>query len=210
MVSVPCTTLMPPSSSTATSERLGRKLSCVHRRARASMPSRLVVSQQAGLVLESLLHQRHAAEGFDDPDAGGHLFDDRGQVALLVLEAARDDLVLVVEPVAEVGDRQHAGDDDERQLPVQAEHQDEDDGEGHDRLQEPDQAEAHEAAHGGDVGDGSRQQLARLPVVVEGDLQVLQVRVEVVAQVGLHAQRRDARVVAPQEDEDELEQRRWR
>ena len=59
-----------------------------------------------------------------------------------------------------------------------------------------------------DVGDRARQQLPRLPVVVERDLQALEVRVEVVAQVGLHAERRDAREVAAQVDEDELEQRR--
>jgi hypothetical protein len=41
---------------------------------------------------------------------------------------------------------------------------------------------------------------------MEGNLERLQVRVEVVAQVGLHTQRHDARVVAAEVDEDELQQ----
>ena len=44
-----------------------------------------------------------------------------------------------------------------------------------------------------------------MPVVVERDLQILQVRIEVVAKVSLHAQRGDARVVPPHDDENELE-----
>jgi hypothetical protein len=77
-------------------------------------------------------------------------------------------------------------------LPVELQHQREHDDEGDDGLEEPDQAEADKAPHGCDVRDRARQQLTRLPVVVERDLQVLQVRVEVVAQVRLHAQRSDA------------------
>ena len=42
IVSVPCTTLNPPSSSTATSDRFGRKLSCVHSSERDWIPFRLV------------------------------------------------------------------------------------------------------------------------------------------------------------------------
>src|SRR6266851_361866 len=120
-------------------------------------------------------------------------------------DAPSDDLVLLVERVAEVRDRQHAQHRHDRELPVELRHQHEHDGERDDGLQEPDQPEAHEAAHRPDVGDGARQQLTRLPVVVEGDLQALQVRVEVVAQVGLHPQRGAAREVAPQVDEDELQ-----
>ena len=40
---------------------------------------------------------------------------------------------------------------------------------------------------------------------MEGDLQALEVRVKIVPEVGLHAQRGHARKVAPQIDEDELE-----
>src|SRR5581483_3180229 len=146
--------------------------------------------KQPRLRVEALLHQGHPAEGLDDADARRHLFDDRGEVALLVLHAPREDLVLVVELVAEVDDRQHADDDRE----------------GDDRLHEPDEPEAHEPAHRRNVGDCARQQLARLPVVVERHLQALEVRVEVVAQVGLHAQRRDAGEVPAHEDHRELEQ----
>ncbi len=42
---------------------------------------------------------------------------------------------------------------------------------------------------------------------MERDLQALEVRVEVVAQVGLHVERGDAGEVAAQQDEDKLEPR---
>ena len=93
-------------------------------------------------------------------------------------------------------DRQHADHDRQGQPPVEAPHEDEDDCKGDDRLQEPDQPEADEAANRRNVGDCAREQLPRLPVVVKRDLQVLQVGVEVVAEVGLHPERRDARVSA--------------
>src|SRR5450759_296438 len=178
---------------------------CPQQRARLD-PLEAHCSQQPGLVLEALLHQGHAPERLDDADAGGHLLDDRGEVTLLVLQAARDRLVLVMELVAEVSDGKHEQRHHDRHLPVELHHQYENDRERHDRLQEPDQPEAHEAADRGDIGDRARQQLPRLPGVVEGNLQRLQVRVEVVAQVGLHAQRDGARVVAAQVDEKELRQ----
>src|SRR5207245_6967563 len=59
---------------------------------------------------------------------------------------------------------------------------------------------------GGEGGYRARQELTGLPVVVKGHLQVLEVGIEVVPQVGFHAQRGNARVVPAQVDEDELEQ----
>jgi hypothetical protein len=125
------------------------------------------LAQQARLRFEAFLHQRHPAERLDDADACRHLLDDRGEVALLVLHPPGQHLVLVVELVAEVDERPHADHDRDRQLGVELRHQHEHDRKRHDRLQEPDQPEAHKPAHGCDVRDRPRQQLARLPVVVK-------------------------------------------
>jgi hypothetical protein len=78
----------------------------------------------------------------------------------MVLQPARDGLVLIVKLVAEVGDGQHEDGHDDRELPVQLQHQDEDHCERHDRLQEPDEPEAHEAADRGDVGHRARKELS--------------------------------------------------
>ena len=112
-------------------------------------------SNLARFVFKALLHQRHAPERFDDAHAGCHLLDGGGHVPCEVLEAARDHAVLVVEHVAEEGDRHHAEHDHERQLPIELQHQGEDDNERDDGLQEPDQPEAHETADRADVGDRS-------------------------------------------------------
>ncbi len=164
------------------------------------------LADRARLLVETLLHERHATERLDDANSRRHLLDGRGQVAGHVLQATRDDLVLVVEDVAEDRDRKHAHHHDQRQLPVELRHQREDDDEGDDRLHEPHEAEGDKAAHGGDVGDRAREQLAGLPVVVERDLQALEVGVEVVPEVGLHAVGHDAAEMAPGHDEQELEQ----
>ena len=60
---------------------------------------------------------------------------------------------------------------------------------------EEDRAERREAADQRDVGARAREQLARLPAVVEADLEPLEVLVEVVAQLGLDVGRdvREAR-----------------
>jgi hypothetical protein len=161
---------------------------------------------RARLFVEALLHERHPAERLDDAYAGRHLLDRGGQIAGHVLQAPRDDLVLVVKDVAEDRDRQHAHHHDQRELPVELRHQREDDDECDDGLHEPHEAEGDEPPHGADVGDRPREQLARLPVVVEGDLQALEVRVEIVPQVGLHAVGGHAAEMAPGHDEQELEQ----
>ena len=165
------------------------------------------LSDHARLAFETLLEQRHPTERLDDAYAGCHLLDGRGQVAGEVLDAPRDDLVLVVKDVAEDRDRQHADHDHERELPVQLNHQDQHDDERHHRLQEPHQAKPHEPAHGADIGDGAGEKLPGVPVVVEGDLQILQMRVEIVAQVGLHAIGRDAGEMTARNDQEELQHR---
>ena len=165
------------------------------------------LSDHARLAFETLLEQRHPTERLDDAYAGCHLLDRCRQVAGEVLDAPRDDLVLVVKDVAEDRDRQHADHDHERELPVQLNHQDQHDDERHHRLQEPHQAKSHEPAHGADIGDGAGEKLPGVPVVVEGDLQILQMRVEIVAQVGLHAIGRDAGEMTARDDQEELQHR---
>ena len=59
-------------------------------------------------------------------------------------------------------------------------------------MNEEDRAERGEAPDQRDVGVRAREKLARLPTVVEADLEPLEVLVEVVAQIGLDA-RRDPR-----------------
>ena len=79
-----------------------------------------------------------------------------------------------------------------------------------DDQHEEDRAEADEAPDDRQVGRGARQQLARLPAVVEADVEALQVRVEVVAQRGLELGRDGGEQEAPTEGEHDLEQREAR
>ena len=121
-----------------------------------------------------------AAERLQHPDPGGRLLDQRGQVALLVLDPAGQHPVALLEPEADRQHRRehHAG--DQAQPPVEVDQQRDDRDERHDVGDQEDQAEAGEPADRRQVGGGPRQELARLPVVMEGRLQPLQVGVQVV------------------------------
>ena len=120
------------------------------------------------------------AERLQHPDAGGRLLDHRGQVALLVLDPAGQHPVALLEPEADRQHRRehHAG--DQAQPPVEVDQQRHHRDERHDVGDQEDQAEAREPADRRQVGRGPRQELTRLPVVVEGRLQPLQVGVQVV------------------------------
>ena len=66
---------------------------------------------------------------------------------------------------------------------------------------------ADEAAHHAEVGHGARQELTRLPAVVEAHVEPLELRVEVVAEVGLEAGGQHGEQDASAEGEEHLDQR---
>jgi len=120
------------------------------------------------------------AERLQHADAGRRLLDQRGQIALLVLDPAGQNPVALLEPEADRQHRRehHAG--DQAQPPVEVDQQRHHREERHDVRDQEDQAEACEPADRRQVGGRPRQELTRLPVVVEGRLQPLQVGVQVV------------------------------
>ena len=87
---------------------------------------------------------------------------------------------------------------------VDAHHEEERDDEGGPELDQEDEPERDEATDRVDVADRARQQLAGLPLVVEADVQRLQVRVEIVADVPLHPKTADVDELAAAEGEGEL------
>ena len=120
-----------------------------------------------------------APEGLDHPDADRALLGQRRQVALLVLDLARDDDVALLEAHRQPHDRHGGGGHDQAQRPV---HVQQHRGGGHeldDVDEQEEQAEAREPADRRQVGGRPREQLARAPAGVEGHRQALQVGVEV-------------------------------
>ena len=89
------------------------------------------------------------------------------------------------------GERDHRRDRerDERELPAVEEEDGRDDDDRHDVLREEDQAVAEEEAHRLQVDRRPRHELARLAAVVEAERKPQEVRVELVAQVVLDAER---------------------
>ena len=93
--------------------------------------------------------------------------------------------------------RDRGGEREQRERHVEDEEHAEDRRHLHDDQHEEDRAEADEAAHDREVGHRARQQLARLPAVVEADVEALELRVEVVAQRGLELGRDGGEQDAP-------------
>jgi hypothetical protein len=120
-----------------------------------------------------------AAERLEHPDAAGRLLDERGQVALLVLGAPGQHLVRALEPGAHHDHRREQAAGEQPEPPVQPDQQDHHGGERDDVDDEVDQAEPGEPADRRQVGGRARQQLARLPGVVEPRMQPLHVRVQI-------------------------------
>ena len=142
---------------------------------------------------ELLLLVRLLRERLDDVDADDVLLGDRRHVGHPLLHVAehrvRDARVPVGEHHDERGDR--AG--DERELPVHDEHHR---GYGDDRqhvLEEEDEAVAEEEADALQVDGGARHQLPRLMAVVEAEREPEELRVHLVAEVELDAERLAAR-----------------
>ena len=119
------------------------------------------------------------AERLEYPDPGRGLLHVGGQIALLVLGAPGEHPVGLLEPGAGRHHGQEHGRREEAEPPVQPDQQrDHRDERDHVRDQE-DGAEAGEPPDGRQVRGRPGQQLAGLPLVVEGGLQPLQVRVDI-------------------------------
>ena len=100
-----------------------------------------------------------------------------------------------------------AGEREQRERHVE-EHEDaEDAGDLHEDQHEEDGAEADEAPHHAEVGHRTRQELARLPAVVEAHVEPLELGVEVVAEARLEAGGQHGEQDAPPEGEEHLDQR---
>ena len=100
------------------------------------------------------------AQRLQHPDAGGRLLDQRGQVALLVLNLAGEHPVALLEPEADRqhGREHHAG--DQAEPPVEVDQQRDHRDERHHVGDQEDQAEAREPADRRQVGRRPREQLA--------------------------------------------------
>jgi hypothetical protein len=167
----------------------------------------LRVVEPTALGVVAVVRLAPAAERLEHADAARTLFDRGREVAGLVLDAANDLVVPALEAAAE-DEHGHCGDEGEQRQPhVQGHQHGEDRGDLHDDQDEEDRAEADEASDDREVGLGARQQLARLPLVVEPDVEALELRVEVVAQVGLEVDRDPAEQESATESEQDLQHR---
>ena len=151
------------------------------------------------------MQERPAAERLGHPDAGGGLLDARRKVALLVLHAPGQRRVARAEASGQPHDRQRHRADDDAERCVGHDQQRHHDDVLHDVDDEEDRAEPEEPPDRRQVGGRPRQQLARLPLVVEGDRQPLKVAVEVVADVGLDPEYGDRLHVSTDRDQRHLD-----
>ena len=194
-------TAYAPPTSTVASVMLGTRSKRAQVRAWRFALLTAGVVDEAGACLEPCRHLVTAAERLDRPEPLRRLFDQRGEVALLVLHQAGCREVVLGEVLAEVEQRHRADRDDHGEWPVEVEQQGDHGDVGADVDDQEDQAERHEPADHAEVAGRPGQQLAGLPLVVERDRQALQVRVQVVALGGLHAER--GRALRPPADEDQ-------
>ena len=135
------------------------------------------------------------------------LLDHGREVAGLVLDASHDGVVVAFEPAAEHEHRDRGRDREQRERHVEEEQQREDRHDLDHDHEEEDRPERGEPPDHRDVGAGPREQLSRLPPVVEPDLEPLQVLVEVVAELRLDVGGDDREVDAPAVGERELDDR---
>jgi len=161
--------------------------------------------QPAGAVGELRLHHGLAAERLHDPDAGGRLLHQRGEVALVVLDLAGHAPVAASEARGDNGQRQERGTHEGGEGQVQAGQQADDHDERHRVDHHHHQAEADEPPYDVEVGHGPGQQLPRLPLVVERGWQALEVGVEVVPKGLLETRGRAGLQPAPEEGGERLE-----
>ena len=132
-------------------------------------------------------------ERLDDVDADDVLLGDRRDVGHLLLDVAEHGVGDTRVAVREDDDQRCHGSRDERELPVDEEH---DHGRADDRqhvLEEEDEPVAEEEADGLEVDRRAREQLARLMPVVEAEREPEQLRVERVPHVVLDGERLAAR-----------------
>ncbi len=114
-------------------------------------------------------------------------------------------MVLAFEAPAQ-HEHRHRGRHREHREPGLQREQETEDGDDRDaENDEEDGAERGEAPDRGEVGLRARQKLSRLPLVVEPDVESLQVLVQVVAHLGLDAQRDGCKRAPPPERESDLD-----
>ena len=170
----------------------------------------LVVVDLPALRVVAVERLATAAEGLQHADALGGFLDGGREVAGLVLDAADDLVVRALEAAAEDHDGHRRREGDERERHVEHHQHREDRGHLERDQDEEDGAEADEAPDDREVARRARQQLTRVPPVVEADVEALEVRVEVVAQRGLQLGRDGGQQDAATEGEHDLEHREGR
>ena len=149
----------------------------------------LGLTQLSATLVVTSEHLVGATERLDDADAARRFFDHRREVAGLVLDVADHDVVSDLETAAQQQHGNRGGNCEQPEPDIQVHEQREDREHLDDHDHEEDGAERGEASDQRDVRVRARQQLARLPVIVEADLEPLKMLVEVVAQAGLDAGR---------------------
>jgi hypothetical protein len=168
----------------------------------------LRLAQLAALHVVAFEHLLAPPERLHDADALRVLLDRGGEVARLILDAPDDLVVVAFEAPAEHEHRDRGRHREQREGRVEMQQQSED-REHFDRDdQQEDRTERGEATDQRDIGVGARQQLARLPAIVEADFEPLQVLVEVVAQLRFDRGRHRDEVQAAAVREREVEQRK--
>ena len=144
------------------------------------------VVQHPGLSLEPVADEGAAPEGLDRADAGGALFDERREITLIVLHPPRRLGVATLENTQHEHERNRHDDDEQHEHRVQPREQDEHHERGDAVDHEEDGAPADEPADRRDVARRPREELSRVPVVVETHVEPLEVGIEVVAELRLH------------------------
>ena len=163
------------------------------------------VVQDPSLAVEPLVDEAAAAERLDRPDTGRALLDLRREIAGVVLHLARRLRIAPLEDAEDEHERHGHHHDHEGQERVEPREEHEHDEGGRPVDHEEDRAPADEAADGADVARGTREELPGVPVVVEAHVESLELRVQVVAELGLHTVGDDPEHVAAHERGERLD-----
>ena len=146
-----------------------------------------------------------APESLQHADAVNRLLDGGGEVTGLVLAAAGDDRVLLFEYVAVDPQRNRRHDEDDPEHPRDVDEEDEPDNDREHVHDEQHQTEGQPAADEVQIADGSRQQLATGPPIVETHGQMLQRHVERIAHARFDMCSRREHEVATQRNHDRFD-----
>ena len=157
-------------------------------------------------VAEVLCAPRLLRERFHDVDAGDRLLCDRRDLREVLLHLPQDGLRHLAVAVRDRHDDRRDREGHEGELPAVDDEDRGDDDDRDDVLREEDEPVAQEEADGLEVDRRARHELARLAAVVEAEREPEEVRVQLVPQVVLDAERLLSRDDAPPVHESPADQ----